>query len=771
MKITRHMMLAATAMLGIAPAFAQSAASATDPMQAARQGEVGDIVVTARRRAESVQKVPVAVTAISAQTLADHQIFETSQLPSLAPSLKVESITKQVGSVNFSIRGVGTAVFGGQTESSVGVVIDDVVYARPAMAVFQLFDLERVEVLRGPQGTLFGKNAPAGLVSITTAAPQIGKWGGMVNASLGFANSGTFGLEARTQGSLNIPISETSAARVSAFFTRQDGFTKDIYRDEDLGLTEYGARLKYRWKPTDALTIDLSGDYVREHGPAGSELIRRQDAPGGFFEGVDAAAGITAGPDNVQIASDAPTTFRFQAGGGMGKIAYDVGNGMTITNIAAYRKYRDHGQLDSDLAPIDFANQNEVHKNYRQFSDELRLSSPAGGRFTYQVGAYYLRLKADEFNNYGVDVQPLFAPPPPGYRWTIGASTAQLARTTSVAGFAESQFKILPALNLTTGLRFTHDDVNYRYITSQPNSVISLYTPAIVNLYGRQRVNNLSYRVGLDYTVAPDIMAYVTYSRGYKGPTFDSTTANPVNKEIAKSLELGVKSTLFDRHLRLNIALFSTNFHGYQAQVQDPDVVGRFITLNAGNLRTRGVEVEFNATPFEGLSLNGGVTYNDAKYQKFDGVPCYFGEPSGTSGRNVCLPTGVTDVTGDQLQNASKWNVTFTPRYEHSMLGAVGFIQGDYSYRSTYWLTAVQDPVARIKGYSMFGGSFGVETSDRRGEISFFIRNAFDKRIPTYVLADTLSVLVGDDKKGGNYWQSFGTMSFRTMGVSASYKF
>lgn len=753
--------------------FAQSTPAAANQPESASEGDrfggIQEVVVTARRREESAQRVPVAVTAVSAKTLQDQQIFEAFQLPAISPSLQVQSIAKQVGAVNFSIRGVGTAVFGGQTESSVGVVIDDVVYARPNMAVFQLFDLERVEILRGPQGTLFGKNAPAGLINLTTASPKIGEWGGFLNASLGSTESSTSGLEARTQGALNIPISDTAAARLSGFYTRQDGFSENVYRDDDLGLTEYGARIKLGWQPSDALKIDLSGDYVKEDGPGGSLLIRRIAPAGGFYAGLDAAAGIKPGPNNTDIASDGPSTFDFEAFGGQAKIAYEFGSGMTLTNIAAYRSYRDHVALDSDLVPQNYANGNSGSKYYRQFSNEVRLSSPSDNRFSYQVGAYYLRLKTDEDNEYGVNVEPLFPPPPAGFLWTLGSATTAPSESTSIAAFAETQFKITPELNLTTGIRYTEDELDYSYtVTKQPYSLQSIFP--LTSVSGNQSTDNVSYRAGLDYTIAPDVMTYVTYSRGYKGPTFDAVTATPVKEEIAKSTEIGLKSTLFDR-LRLNVALFEATFEGYQAQVQDPTLVGRFITLNAGSLKSRGVEVEFNASLVEGLTLNGGVTYNEAEYRDFAGVPCYFVQPTGTSGTNVCLPGGVTDVTGNQLQNAPEWSVTFLPRYERPVLGVVGFVQGDFSYRSSFYFTATRNPAARVSGYSLFGGALGATSSDGKSEVSLFVRNLFDKRVPTYILADTLSVLSGDDKLGGGYWQSFGTTSFRTIGVSATHRF
>jgi iron complex outermembrane receptor protein len=763
------MLLGTTALLAI-PAYAETPAAVQGEQTAGATDGVQDIVVSARRRLESVQKVPVAVTAVSAKALENQHIFEAFQLPSVAPSLQVQSIAKQVGAVNFSVRGVGTAVFGGQTEASVGVVIDDVVYSRPNMAVFQLFDLDRVEILRGPQGTLFGKNAPAGLVSITSASPKIGQWGGFVNGTLGVSNTATFGLEARTQGALNIPISSTAAARISAFYTRQDGFSKNVFRDDDLGLTEYGVRLKLRWQPAPSLTVDLSGDYVKENGPGGSLLIRRTAPAGGFYAGLDTAAGITSGPNNLNIASDGPSTFNFEAGGGQGTIAYSFDNGLTLTNIAAYRTYKDHVSLDSDLTPVDFANENEGRRQFKQFSNELRLSSPAGDRFSYQAGLYYLHLKATDDSEYGVNVRPLFPAPPPPFRYTLGSLTSAVARNTSIAGFAEGQFKVTPALNLTAGIRYTRDKIDYSYVvTKQSYTASSIF--ALGSVGGHATTKNISYRVGIDYTIAPDVLAYATYSRGYKGPTFDGVTASPVKREIARNIELGLKSTLFDRKLRLNIALFQTVFDGYQAQVQDPNLVGRFITLNAGDLKSRGVEIEFTATPAEGLTIGGGVTYNLAKYRNFAGVPCYFVQPTGTSGRNVCLPTGVTDVSGNQLQNAPKWSVTFNPRYEHPLHGAIGFIQADYSYRSDFYFTATRNPTAHVDGYSLVGGSLGVMTPNRMGEVSFFVRNLFDKRVPTYILADTLSVLSGDDKKGGGYWQSFGTSSFRTIGVAASYRF
>jgi iron complex outermembrane receptor protein len=279
-------------------------------------------------------------------------------------------------------------------------------------------------------------------------------------------------------------------------------------------------------------------------------------------------------------------------------------------------------------------------------------------------------------------------------------------------------------------------------------------------------------------------MTYLTYSRGYKAPTFRTMAAGELEKvrpEIPTNVELGLKSTLFDHRLMLNLALFHVRFQDYQAQSFEPETHS-FPTINAGEVRTQGIELEFRALPLQGLALNGGVTFNDATYRSFNGVQCHFGQPEG-AGKNMCVRDpdtgiGITNVTGNQLAFAPRWVGSLATEYQRSISAQLdGFISANYYYRSSVNYTATHNPKTEVGAFGIFGGSIGVQTKDSRIRAALFARNLFDKRIPTFIVADVASAFYGDFKnggdgaRGGDYWQQFGETSFRTVGLSLDMKF
>lgn len=771
------------AVLAAEPAYAKEAQRAQNPehRQGADQSDASDqapgadqhlqeIIVTAQKRSENVQKVPIAISVVDSEELQDRHIFEASQLQYVVPSLQQQSVNNQVGATNFSIRGVGTSIYGPAVESAVAVVIDGVALARPAMGVVQFFDLDRVEVLRGPQGMLFGKNASAGLINIVTARPRIGQLGGLAHLSYGKTNSGTAGNEAIAQAALNLPVSSDSALRVSGFFTRQDGFGRNIFRDEDLGLTEFGARAKYLWNATDRLELYFEGDYAHENGPGGSVLFRRYDAPGGFVAGQDAAAGITASPHNTRIASDAPTDNHFELGGVQGRATYRFDNGYSITNITAWRAYRDRSKLDTDQLPIDFFNVNDQGRDQRQFSNEFRVASPTGVPFEFQAGLYYLYVRDEGRLRQTANLRPIFPPAPPGFIGLFGGAGSSKVKNRSYAAFGQGRLSLTPSLRLIAGARLTHDDVFA--VGSQTGAGYVIPQGPTQTLTGSLKKTNLSFRLGAEYDIARRVMAYATFARGYKTPTFGGATGTTAIKaEIPTNIELGLKSTLLDNRLIFNVALYHVLFKDFQAQAFDPALL-RFTTTNAGSVRAQGVEIDFRALPITGFTLSGGLAYNDAIYKNYDGVACYFGEPTGTSGRNVCLPNGTTDVSGNRLAFAPKFTGSLLAEYEQPISSRLNaFVTGTYYYRSSVNFTAAHDPMSRVGAYSLFGGSVGVETADSNLRFSLFARNLFDKRIPTFIVADVTAPINGDAAIGGDYWQQFGETSFRTIGASLDVKF
>lgn len=325
----------------IAQSVAASANSAPTGAQVEASGQgLKDIIVTARRRSESAQTVPVAVSVASAESLEQHQVLNAYQLVNLTPSLQTRSTNQQAGAVNFTIRGVGTSVFGPQIEQSVGIVIDDVVMSRPQLGNVQFFDLDRVEVLRGPQGMLFGKNAAAGLINIVTAQPRLNQSEFLANILYGNTTAPGSGNLATLQVAGNTPLSSNAALRLSAFVTRQDAFTKDIALRQNLGNTAYGGRLKILWEPSDALRLTIAGDYQHSNGPGEGVLVRRFNAPGGLIESIDAANGIVASPNNTLLASDVRNTNDSTVYGVSLKAEWDIGGGYTLTNVLAHRRSR-----------------------------------------------------------------------------------------------------------------------------------------------------------------------------------------------------------------------------------------------------------------------------------------------------------------------------------------------------------------------------------------------------------------------------------------------
>lgn len=397
MKLKQYLFCGAAAILCVQEAHAQ-AASEPQVANEARSGGVADIVVTARRRSESAQTVPIAVSVASAQSLEEHQVVNAFQLVNLTPSLQVQSANQQVGAVNFTIRGIGTTVFGPQVESSVGIVIDDVAMSRPQFGVTQFFDIDRVEVLRGPQGMLFGKNASAGLVNIVTAQPHLNQTEFTANAQYGNTNAPGAGNQFTIQGAVNLPVGTNSAIRASGFVTRQDSFVQNVaFPNIDQGLTHFGGRLKYFYQPNDGIRLTISGDYQHEDGPGESVFTRRYTAPGGLINTLDTARGITASPNNMRLASDVAFANKFDLYGLSLKAEIELGGGYSLTNVAAYRVYDSTTSIDTDLTTANLFNVNTGGSDYTQFSEELRLSSPAEDRLTYQLGLYYLHLKARQY--------------------------------------------------------------------------------------------------------------------------------------------------------------------------------------------------------------------------------------------------------------------------------------------------------------------------------------------------------------------------------------
>ena len=426
--------------------------------QQADKTTLGEVVVTAMRRPEILREVPLSVTVVDAKTLADHHITDPSQIVYAAPSLQVQSNNGSPVASFFSVRGIGTLAFVKFIEQSVGVDLDGVALVRPETGVLAFYDINDVEVLNGPQGMLFGKNASAGLINITTRNPQIGSFSGYVTGEYGKMTTPGQGNEYQTQGVLNIPVSDNSALRITGVYSHTDPLVKDVYTSvgEQYGHNEGGARIKYLWEPTSALSITLAGDVASSQGVGPGETTDRSLAPGSVNAALDALVGVTPGPNNVYNSSDSPTKDRFVSGGMQANVVYTLPNRGAITNIFAWRGYDERGTGDNDDHQINIENNLDGRFDFSQFSEEFRYASPVGQALEYQFGAYYLHARLFEQATVLADLG--LPPPPPPFLAVLGLDGVDIGHIDSEAAFGQATYHITSRLRVLAGARFTHDE-------------------------------------------------------------------------------------------------------------------------------------------------------------------------------------------------------------------------------------------------------------------------------------------------------------------------
>jgi len=719
--------------------------------------QLEEIVVTAQKRAENAQTVPISMTVVSAQRLADVNAYDTSQLVTLAPSLQLQGVNNAAGAVNFAIRGVGTTSYAPSIEASVSTVIDGIAMGKPEMGISQLFDLDHIEVLNGPQGMLFGKNASAGVINIVTSRPVLNETSGTVHASYGNYD------EEVLQSVVNVPIGSTSALRASGFCSNREAGVSFTDRQDDasLGQRECGARLKYLWAPADKLELYLSGDYTHEIGAGPGSYTYSKAAPGGPIAAADIIDGVIAGPGNTKLGSDAPVFASFNLFGGQLEADWKLGD-YTVTELGAMRGFNQESGNDGDITSLDIFDQNTQGIDDSQFSDELRLSSPAGQKLEYVAGLYYFW--ARYINNLQQSAA-LGMALPPGIIGLAGTVTQFRSSTDSDAAFGQVTYHLNEELRITAGARFTHD-----WVEASSNSTTG---PSLSPLYpdggGEQSTtkSNFSYKIGPEYDFTSDVMGYLIFARGYKGPGFNQfyTDYGVIRPEIPTDIEIGLKTRLADGTVVLNGALFHTDFSDYQAQSFD-SITNSFKVSNAGSLRSEGAEFSLDAAPrvLPGLSLSTSVAYLDAIYERFPGNPCYIGQ----SAVQGCDPlTGTADASGHPLAGAPRWSVTAHAKWEHPLNdGLRAFVAGDLIHHSAVNFTPTGDPNTVQAAYTQLGANLGVIARDGRWKLALYGRNLTDTRVRTFILPSPLNGLLGDAARGGDYAQIFGPDSFRTYGVS-----
>jgi iron complex outermembrane receptor protein len=747
--------------LGVRPAQAADADSAS-------RATVGELVVTAERRQENLVDVPVSVAVVTGQKLTSANYTDLTDLQYVAPSVTYNS---NFGG-GFEIRGVGTQSVTASIEQSVGIVVDDVVYGLPEISFagpsYQaLTDIDRIEILRGPQGTLFGKNSSAGVLQIVTKKPSLGVTAADASFSYGTGN------EIKATLNLNAPIGQTAAFRLSAFDYRRDGFVHNLYTHKDVsGYDNLGVRGKFLWKPNDRTEVYLIGSYVKDE-DNGNGIWTLRSCGSGFKGGLgvfsacatDAPYGVVPGPKNLSGAWDGALGVNQNATDLSANLSYDLGFG-TLRSITAWQHIRIKEDVEVDSSPLPILSVNHNEFDEKEFTQEFRLDGKlgrfdyTGGVFYYDTTVLYPGTQAGTYNYLPANSPILLTSGVGGP--TPCCTSVDNSYTKSEAAYGQVTYHATDQLLVTGGLRYTHDQNKLEnYAIAAPGICQFAYAfgssclPASglpsTPLWATISASNLSGKVTVQYYLTPHVNAYVTYATGYKGPSISYPRGLPlvgVHAETSQDIEAGVKGTFFDGRLYVAVDGFYTKYKNFQGQslYTDPSNPANrgYVTTNAGGLLTDGAEAEatWQATPE--LTLNAAVAYQHTEFTSF-AIPCNdgFTNPATTPGQctfaNPAFP-GVLQF------NAAGYPLPYAPEYIFSL----GFnwvhpiadnyevaLSGNYHWQSTNY-TVVADPNTIVPAYGLLGMNLGFGPHEGSWRVSVFARNLLDQYFVTGIFKTPL---------------------------------
>lgn len=750
-------------------------ATSAPPIQVAEideSGTLGQVTVTARRRSENAQDVPIPIAVTSGADLDAAGRFRLENLNEALPSTNIEYANPRQTSI--AVRGLGNNPANDALESSVGIYLDDVYLGRAEMANMDLLDIDQVALLRGPQGTLFGKNTVAGVLNITTTSPAFKPWHDVE------ASYGDYGYY-QARGTWNQPLTDQVATRLSLSKTFNDGFVRDPTTGRTLdGTNREGGRAQVLWKPGDEFSIRLIGDYSEEHSNTGAGVIYNPGPNGGskYYKAVaKAGATVIYSPDYDYTTIDGRQQMNVRQGGGSGELNWQIG-GYRLTAITAYRSWSFVPYNDADGTNLNALSNAAQSVDDNQWSQEIRLASPADGPLSYVVGLFYFNEHQDNLlhTQYGANGAaildlglgaPSFAS---GY-----TQTTQLLGTYSESAFGQLTWRPVSDWEFAFGLRDTNERKTVSLARTSAGSIPFVSNPNFADrtLDGLSLGNNgISGLLSASYKLDPNVLGYLTLSRGTESGGINPTVPVPglslsqlyVKPEVAYDGELGIKSTLLDRRLVLNADLYWTDVRDYQAALLvQPNAATTFIQIesNIGKVRTRGAEADVSAVPVPGLKLRLAGSLNDARYVSYTNAPCSAEQlaPSLPPSAKIC------DLTGRPVVGAPKWVLNPSADYEHPLPGGLSAqALASYSWRSWFYGSADDSRHGRVPSYGLLDVRFvlhGGDDGERPWSVSVWSNNALDKR---YVIGGLTvsSALYSYSEQPG--WP-------RTFGVTANVSF
>lgn len=725
-------------------AHAQDSSSARDASEGgATSGGISDIVVTAQRRNERLQDVPVAVSAVSGDRLAAIGIQSSLELSTVTPGLVAPQVA---GFSQPHIRGVGSSTNGPGLEQPVATYIDGVYMASASASLMTLNNIERVEVLKGPQGTLFGRNATGGLIQVVTRDPKHTA-GGAFN--LTYANYQTITADAYVTG----PLSDTLAADIAVRYEYQGrGYGRNVATGNEIGKLNHdlASRMKLLWEPGDDTKIRLAFDYASRSSSREAQRLDPVGYPGTFNN--EAFGGPFPQGDRYDTSASFDQIFQLKSGGVSGQINQGIG-AVELQSITAYRESSYSFPVDADGVPIPVIEITPLRVKDKQFSQELQLSPRDNGRLKWAAGVYYFHA-VNGYDPLNIEFGPTLISPVPGVPTTITIDDE--VKTHSIAAYAQATYEIFPDTNLTLGGRYTYEHkrisgTSIFAIAGTPVATDPIITPAS-GIPLKTHFDNFSYRIALDHKLTPDILLYISYNTGFKGGGYNLGAPDnaPYEPEKIGALEGGIKSELFDRHLRLNISAFHYNYDNIQVGRYEG---GNIFIYNGAKARNYGADIEAELAIGNGLNLTGGFSWLHARFKSFpnaDFITPIPGLPENLGG----IRTG--SAAGKRLPFAPDTTFNFGGNYTLETAAGKFMLNGSY-YRSGMFYAA-PDNVHHQKAYDLIDVSLAWTDPGDHLTIKGFARNLGNTYYRTSMVQSTAGPVI-----------SYGAP--RTYGVTLGYKF
>lgn len=683
-----------------------------------------DIVVTAQKRSENLQDVPIAVSAVTEQTLINANIRSTVGLQVAVPGLVAY---QTVASFQPFIRGVGSNISSVAYESPVAVYLDGVYLSSKSSALFDLGTIERIEVIKGPQGTLFGRNATGGAVNVVTRQP-----GNQLEfgAELGY---GRFD-EVAAKGHISVPITETLRLAVSGSYRNDDGYIKDIVGGGTVGdVDNYAAMMKLSWAPSDRFDVEATYLRYKTDNNAGVLTHNKRGLHVPFPAGVINATG------DYESSFDFVPDILSKSQIGLVKVRYGISDSIDLISTTAYQDAKANINVDADRtsAPNQFAMQGEKS---RSFSEELQLSYSRDDNLSWILGLYYYKNVAridpsgfsvgvsNGFDPASLSGQPFVAP--------FFSFTRARMPTEAKAVYAQATYSLTDMDRVTVGLRYSEDRKGLRnqaYYVDNSGAEIPL---AGRSADTHQKFRKLTWRLAYDHKFSDDILGYLSYNRGFKSggyvPTAIATSAGQpaaLNPEVLDAFEIGMKSELFGRKVRLNVAGFYYNYNDITVQFVDPVTIQSQLR-NAAKSEIYGIDSDLTVVVSDEINLRASATYLHAEYKKFENAAVFVPGPTGAA-----LATS-RDASGSALTFAPEWTVSLGFDYKTMLPGGSTILfSSSYYYNDGFDTQPLEGPLS-IPSWSNVTASLTWRAANETYFVRIWGDNLTNEKRPMYTFGN-----------------------------------